>query len=265
VRRGVDVTHPYHVRTVHQAYVDAGAEVLLTNIFQATDSGLKSRGCQISPESVISAGIKLARECGKWVLADLGPYDDEIIWTQQTARWEYSCRYHLAAANECDGLLIETISNDQPVAKVFKQLGPQRFDNQKPILVSATYLRDSEGIRTFTGLTPEEFARQIENYWFVQAVGVNCGRDIGIRECVEIVHRYRDATHLPVFVRPNAGTPKFRNACWVYPHSAQYMASWLPELLQAGVRMIGGCCGTTPEYIAAFKKVIDEWNARIVR
>jgi len=107
------------------------------------------------------------------------------------------------------------------------------------------------------------FHEQTAKTSLVQGLGVNCGREIGMKECVEIAHQYRDNTHLPVFVRPNAGTPKFRNEQWVYPHSPEYMASWLPELLAAGVRMVGGCCGTTPAHIAAFKKVIDEWNQNV--
>ena len=147
------------------------------------------------------------------------------------------------------------------LVKILKHIGSERIADRTSILASATYLRDENGIRTFGGLTPEQFAGQVETYSHIIAVGVNCGRDIGMKECVEISHRYRDATHLPIFVRPNAGTPKFRNGSWVYPHSPEFMASWLPELLQAGVRMIGGCCGTTPAHIAAFKEVIDEWNA----
>ena len=95
----------------------------------------------------------------------------------------------------------------------------------------------------------------------IPALGINCGRDIGLPQVLEVVEAYRGNTSRPIFARPNAGTPKQVEDRWVYPYSPQYMASWLPELLTAGVSMIGGCCGTTPAHIAAFKPTVDAWNA----
>jgi methionine synthase I (cobalamin-dependent) len=102
-------------------------------------------------------------------------------------------------------------------------------------------------------------ARWVEGY-SVAALGVNCGRDVGLPQVLEVVEACRDNTHRRVFVRPNAGTPQQVEGGWVYPHTPEYMASWLPELLQAGVSMVGGCCGTTPEHIAAFRPVVEKWN-----
>jgi 5-methyltetrahydrofolate--homocysteine methyltransferase len=68
-----------------------------------------------------------------------------------------------------------------------------------------------------------------------------------------------------LFARPNAGTPQLRGKRWIYPRTPDSMAAQLPELLEAGATMIGGCCGTTPEHIAAFRPVIDRWNGRSKR
>ena len=81
-------------------------------------------------------------------------------------------------------------------------------------------------------------------------------------EMIEIIRAYRQETDLPLFARPNAGTPTRVGDRWVYPHTPAQMAARLPELLEAGVSMIGGCCGTTPEYIASFRVVVDEWNSQ---
>jgi methionine synthase I (cobalamin-dependent) len=96
----------------------------------------------------------------------------------------------------------------------------------------------------------------------VAGIGVNCGRDIGMDEVIEITRRHRQVTDLPLFARPNAGTPTRVGERWAYPHTPEKMASRLPELLEAGVTMVGGCCGTTPQHIAAFRPFIDEFNAR---
>ena len=96
--------------------------------------------------------------------------------------------------------------------------------------------------------------------WRVAALGVNCGAEIRLPELLEIVTAYRSITDLPLFVRPSAGTPKEVGGQWVYPETPASMAAWLPALFEAGVVMVGGCCGTTPAHIAAFRTVVDEWN-----
>jgi methionine synthase I (cobalamin-dependent) len=129
-----------------------------------------------------------------------------------------------------------------------------------PVLLSMTYQRETNGkISTLSGHAPEWFARRAKN-WGAVALGVNCGRDIGMTEIIEIVRRYRQETDLPLFARPNAGTPTKQGDRWVFPHTAEGMAARLPELIDAGATMIGGCCGTTPEYIAAFRPVIHQHN-----
>ncbi len=87
-------------------------------------------------------------------------------------------------------------------------------------------------------------------------VGVNCGWDIDMDDVIEIIRRYRHETDLPLFARPNAGTPIPEGEHRVYPHTPAVMAARLPELLEAGASMVGGCCGTTPEHIAAFQRVL---------
>jgi methionine synthase I (cobalamin-dependent) len=87
-------------------------------------------------------------------------------------------------------------------------------------------------------------------------VGVNCGRDVVVEDCAEVVRRYRAVTALPLFARPNAGTPIKTDRGLAYPHSAEAMAARLPEVLRAGAVMVGGCCGTSPEHIRAFAATV---------
>jgi 5-methyltetrahydrofolate--homocysteine methyltransferase len=130
-------------------------------------------------------------------------------------------------------------------------------------LVSFTFLKNQPGeIVTVAGDRPEDCALRAQQLE-AAAIGVNCGRDLGMNEIIEVVHRYRDklGDALPIFARPNAGTPRRIDGHWVYPQTAELMARRLSELFAAGVKMIGGCCGTTPEHIAAFNAVVYDWNA----
>ena len=250
-----NLTQPERVRAIHQAYVDAGAEVLLTNTFLADPESLERHGLEEQAESIGRSGVSLARDVagpGRWVLASVGSsgfVDD----------WDALPRY-LSAFAAADGVLVETCSDLDSLRQVRQSLAIGGM--MLPVLTSPTYLRQRDGfVRTINGESPDELARQVSSYRGVRALGVNCGRDIGMDEIVEIVRRYRDHTDLPLFARPNAGTPTRVGDRWVYPQTPEMMAERLPELLEAGVSMVGGCCGTTPAHIAAFRPVVDAWNA----
>ncbi|HVS36630.1 MAG TPA: homocysteine S-methyltransferase family protein [Gemmataceae bacterium] len=253
-----NLTHPEKVRAIHQAFVDAGAEVLLTNTFQANPAALARHHLDDQLAVICQSAVDLARQAAgpdRWVVADVAPYSLEEEW-QGLPKLVSA----LSAAAP-DGFFIETCSNPNTLVRVLKSLYAE-LPNAFPVLVSFTYRRDRENeVRTIDGLPPRKMARWMEDY-SIAALGVNCGSDMGMPQILETVEAYRENTHRRLFARPNAGTPKQVDDRWIYPHTPAYMASWLPELLEAGVSMIGGCCGTTPEHIAAFRPIIDEWNRK---
>jgi 5-methyltetrahydrofolate--homocysteine methyltransferase len=162
-----------------------------------------------------------------------------------------------------NAVLVETCSDSAPVRAVAGALARAGQLELTGVVASFTYRGDRPGVaRTVGGATAADLARQMDRTSGVLAIGVNCGRELGMPHLADIVRAYRDHTQLPVFVRPNAGTPREREGRLEYPRSPEEMAAWLPELLEAGVRMVGGCCGTTPAHIAAFRRVVDAWNAR---
>jgi 5-methyltetrahydrofolate--homocysteine methyltransferase len=253
-----NLTHPEKVRAIHQAYVSAGAEVLLTNTFQASPAALQRHNAADQCAAICRAAVALAREAAgpdRWVLADVGPSP------QQEERESLPDLVHALAAARPDAFLVETCSDPDRLFRLLKLLW-SALRNPFPVLVSFTYLRDREGrARTIGGFPPRKMARWVESCP-LRALGVNCGRDMAMPQILEVVEAYRDNTSRRVFVRPNAGTPKQVEGRWVYPHTPEYMASWLPELLEAGVSMVGGCCGTTLDHIAAFRPVVEKWNKR---
>jgi 5-methyltetrahydrofolate--homocysteine methyltransferase len=253
-----NLTHPESIRAIHRAYVDAGAEVLLTNTFQAYKKNLNRWGLADRFGEVWAAAVNVARSAipkDGWVLADLGPF--ELQSPEQEGR-------DLAAAcAHVDGLLIETLSSLDGGPTVLHSRIKQ-FVPTIPCLVSFTYVKTANGeIRTLGGEPPEKCASLADGLG-ANALGVNCGREIGMTEVIEVVRRYRNqlGDRLPLFARPNAGTPTRAGNQWIYAQTPERMADRLPELLEAGVSMVGGCCGTTPEHIAQFKRVVDAWNAR---
>jgi methionine synthase I (cobalamin-dependent) len=264
-----NVSHPERVRAVHQVYRDAGAEVFLTNtftIFLLPYLLKKPSGEDVmGPYHVWRLAFGLLPADAPYRLAAIGPIMDAAA-TEEFGRPRElfvphdPSSYHLkglGGVKPPEAVLLETCSS--PRAR-YALRHFARTDGV-PVLLSLAYGRHKRGeLTTFSGHTPEWFAERAEQ-WGVAALGVNCGRDIGLDDIIEIVRRYRAVTDLPLFARPNAGTPIHDGNRWVYPLTPQALAERLPELLEAGVSMIGGCCGTTHKHIAACRPIIDDWNA----
>jgi methionine synthase I (cobalamin-dependent) len=268
---GWNVHHPERVRAVHQAYRDAGAEVFLTNTFTIfllpyllTDP----RGHFVmGPYAVWRRALEDVLGDVPYRLAAIGPFMDAST-TEEFGRPSElfvphdPSHYHLngmGGVTPPDAVLLETCSSPRV------QYALRHFAKNPgvPIVISFAYGRYKGGeLVSHSGHRPEWFAERAAR-WGAAALGVNCGPDIGMDGVIEIVRRYRAVTDLPLFARPNAGTPTRDGDRWVYPLTPAAMAARLPELLKAGVAMVGGCCGTTPAHIAACKPVIDAWNARL--
>ena len=168
----------------------------------------------------------------------------------------------VASLTGVDAILMETWSDAEALGRLLQAHEHLWNPEELPVVVSFTYRRSTEhGAPPFVpgGISPEETAHIAERFG-ASALGVNCGRDIGMDEAIDIVRRYRATTTLPLLARPNAGTPRRVADGWDYPRTPDMMAARLPELIAAGATWIGGCCGTTPAHIAAFRPVVDAWN-----
>lgn len=227
------------VRQIHSAYTAVGAEVILADTFQAVE------------HKQLQAAIRYAQRARprpQFMLADVGPMEKPTKAVASAI---------LAECNGLDGLLLETWSSI-PALRIFAKACPKRL----PLLVSFTYLHGPrDELLTFDGVSAEACARVAKKCGAV-ALGANCGKEIDMDDMLRIVESYRSACDLPIFVRPNAGTPKRTRFGWRYPRTPETMAARLLALLEAGVTMVGGCCGTTPEHIRAFREVVDAWNRR---
>jgi 5-methyltetrahydrofolate--homocysteine methyltransferase len=241
-----NLTRRAEVARVHEEYLAAGAQVLLTNTFQSNPIALARHGLDDRLEEINARAVQLARRAPggpRFVLGDVGP----IL---ALGRYEeFSDREALQRVIESldgvDGLLFETCSTPAALAAVEFALHRVGLAGEVPILLSLTYHVVAGEPVTFSGHRPETFARHAARHG-VAALGVNCGKDIDLATTAAILRRYRAETDLPLFARPNAGTPRPDGS---YPLTPAEFAAGLPGLIEAGACMVGGCCGTTPEHI----------------
>jgi 5-methyltetrahydrofolate--homocysteine methyltransferase len=251
-----NLTHPERISAVHRAYADAGAQCLLTNSFQSNPTALAGHGLADKLEAINAAAVALARRAAgpeRWVLGDVGPI--QPLTPASLGRTLLSLR-------GVDAILLETWSADGVRAAEIA-LRPEWNPEGVPVLLSFTFRSSPPHAPCLEdGTSPEQVAAAV-GQGGVAAVGVNCGKDIGLAENAEILRRYRTATPLPLFARPNAGSPappsrgaRGLRSDWDYPLGPDQLAAGVVALLQAGATMVGGCCGTTPAHIAALCHVL---------
>ena len=245
-----NLTHPEQVEAVARAYVEAGSQVILTNTFRSNRITLEEAGLAGQLDAINRAGVEISRRAaaGKaLVFASIGP-TGKLLMSGEVGREEVAAAFTaqavaLAAAG-ADALLIETMSDLEEAGLALSAAKSTGL----PVIVSFAFDSGKNKDRTMMGVTPEAAARAMESAG-ADAVGANCGA--GIERFVPVCERLAAACSLPVWIKPNAGLPEMQEGSVVYSTPAGVFASYLPALVEAGASFIGGCCGTTPEFIRA--------------
>ncbi|MCI7437775.1 MAG: homocysteine S-methyltransferase family protein [Coriobacteriaceae bacterium] len=245
------LTNPAEIRDVHAAYVTAGAEAVTTNTFGANAAKL---GDAASVEETFSAAVACARAAGaRYVAADLGPtgqllepmgplpFDDAYDLFAEQAR--------AADAAGADLFVIETMAD---LAEAKAALLAVRENSDLPAFVTMTFGEDG---RTFLGTTPEAAAVTLSSMG-ADVVGINCG--LGPAAVAPLVRRMLPWASCPVMAQANAGLPHVVDGVTAYDVGPEEYAEAVAGMLDAGVTVIGGCCGTTPEHIARERKLLSD-------
>ena len=245
---------PQLVKEVHLAYVKAGAEVLETNTFGANIFRLQKFGLGEKVRELNLAGARLAREVAGddlYVAGAVGPLGLRLEPLGLTSREEARAafREQIAALIEggVDLIIIETMMD---LNEAHQALLAAREVGQFPVIVQMTVQADGN---TPTGALPEDFARSLDE-WGADLIGVNCS--VGPAAVQETLERIAAVTAKRLSAQPNAGMPRTVEGRNLYLCSPEYMASYAGRFIQAGARLVGGCCGTTPEHIKAIKTAV---------
>lgn len=243
------LTHPETVTEVHAAYVAAGADVVTTNTFGANAAKL---GDAATVEEVFSAAVACARAAHpRYVAADLGPTGQLLApmgpLSPEDAYELFARQVRAAAAAGADLFVIETMSD---LAEAKAALLAVRENSSLPALVTTTFEEDG---RTFLGTTPEVAALTLSSLG-AAAVGINCS--LGPAEVAPLVARMAPWARCPLMVQANAGLPHVEDGVTVYDIGPEEYAAAVAPMLDVGVTILGGCCGTTPAHIAAERALL---------
>ena len=258
----LNLSQPALIRELHHEYLQAGAEIIETNTFGANAVRLARHSMADKVRAINLAGAELAREAAKsfdvWVAGSVGPLGIRIEPLGKTSFEEARAafREQIEALTEAgvDLIILETFGYIEELHQAM--LAVRDVSPKIPLVAQVTM--DEEG-NCLDGSTPETFAPRLEE-WGADVIGCNCS--VGPVAMLDAVERLRAATTLPLSAQPNAGMPHSVEGRNIYLCSPEYMASYARKFVAAGVRLIGGCCGTTPEHIQVMKSALRVGEAR---
>lgn len=250
----INFTNEDIVIEIHKEYIKAGADIITTNTFGAND--IKLKNTEYSVEDVITKAVSLAKKAtdntNTLVALDIGPIG-ELIEPMGTLSFDTAINIFkrmVKAGVEAgvDLLLVETMTN---LYEMKAAILACKEESELPVFATMTFEEDG---RTFTGCLPESMAITLEGLG-VDALGINCS--LGPKELLPILIRVISNTNIPVIVQPNAGLPKFIDNEAIYDITPSEFKESIEVFIKNGASIIGGCCGTTPEFIRELSKLKD--------
>ena len=255
----LNLTRPELVVEVHQAYVDAGADVIETNTFGANQLKLVGFGLADQFVRINIAGVRLARQAvgaAGYVAGAIGPLGVKVgeggTTTLETAELHFAEQAGALLEGGVDLLLLETFG---AVGELEAAVRAVRRVTALPVVAQ---LATGEDGLSLDGVPPEQFARILSAHG-ATIVGVNCGA--GPAATLESVERMAEATDAPLSAQPNAGGPRDVEGRRLVLSSPEFLASYARRYVAAGVGLVGGCCGTTPTHIARIKTAVSRLSA----
>ena len=258
----LNLSQPELIRGVHHDYLQAGAEIIETNTFGANSFRLARHSLADKARDINLAGARLAHEAAKsfdvWVAGSVGPLGTRIEPLGKTSFEEAreAFRQQIAALVEggVDLLILETFGYLEEIHQAM--LAAHDVNVKLPLVAQVTI--DEDG-NCLDGSDPGTFVPKLME-WGADVMGCNCS--VGPVAMLDVIERVRTLTSLPLSAQPNAGIPRSVDGRNIYLCSPEYMASYARKFVAAGARIVGGCCGTTPEHIRVMKAALRVGEAR---
>lgn len=252
-----NLSHPDQVQEVARQYVDAGSRIILTNTFGGSRLSLEKYKIGDSTVDINIAGVEISKKAAgdrARVFASIGPSGKMLI-TRETTENELQRSFEEQANAQAragaDGIIVETmidIVEARIAAIAAKQTG-------LPVIVSMVYDSGEHKDCTMMGNTPEDAVEEMSKIG-IDGIGANCGQ--GIEAFLPLCQRMRQATDLPIWMKPNAGLPEIVDDKTVFRTTPQEFVKYIPDLIHGGANFVGGCCGTDQGFVKAIREAVAE-------
>ena len=251
-------SHPEIIRKMAAEYFESGCDMVLTNSFGGSKFMLKKYGHgdkvrtfnRLAAEHACSAAPP-----GRFVVGSVGPTGEFIAPLGEVSECEmmdaFSEQVIGLEEGGADAVVIETMTALEEATLAIKAV---KENTNLPVIATMTFDKGPRGFFTMMGVTPRQAAIELEGAG-ADVVGSNCGN--GIDVMLDVAREMRDAAEGYVLIHSNAGMPVIRKGQIVYPESPEYMASRFSAMVEMGINIVGGCCGTTPAHIESLSRLVD--------
>jgi 5-methyltetrahydrofolate--homocysteine methyltransferase len=248
------VSNPEHVLAVHQEYLQAGCNLLITNTLTMNRVYIETHGLEVDVKEVNLAGARLAKQAigddGQYVLGDISstgkllqPYGE---LSEEAAYEAFKEQATYLLEGGVDGFIVETMISLQETlcaVRACKEVA------DVPVIASVSFATTKRGGRTTMGDAAEKCAQELTEAG-ADVIGTNCG-DLTPEEMAEVVATLKGATSLPIAAQPNAGKPRLEGDQTIFDMEPEEFAQGISACIEAGATLVGGCCGTSPAHIKA--------------
>ena len=256
-----NISQPEVIKEIHEAYSEAGADVLTSNSFGGTRFVLEKYGYGNHVQEFNVAAARLAKEISPedcYIAGSVGPTGEFIeplgTRTREEIRSAFAEQISALAEGGVDFICIETMSD---LGEAGAAIEAAKSVTDLPICATMAFDLGKKGFRTMMGISPQEAAQTLENAG-AHVIGSNCG-GITIEDMAALVREFRQVSTLPILAQANAGTPRLIEAKTVHPQGPEDYAESVIPLIEAGATLIGGCCGTTPKHIELITHKIQNY------
>jgi 5-methyltetrahydrofolate--homocysteine methyltransferase len=257
----INIPRPDILEEVAGLYLDAGSDIVSTNTFGGSPLKLSDYSLDGDMEEINRAALQAARKavdqrggkgyvsvsigpCGK-MLKPLGNVEPEAMYDN------FYRQLQVTIDAGADIVCVETMTDAQEAILAVK--AARAVSSSIPVMATMTFDKKPRGFFTMMGVTIEKAARELEAAG-ADIIGSNCGN--GIENMIEIAREFKNVSSLPLIIQANAGLPELKGDEVIYPETPEFMAEKSKELAAAGVSVVGGCCGTTPDHIRAIARAL---------
>jgi 5-methyltetrahydrofolate--homocysteine methyltransferase len=258
----LNLTHPEILEEIAGLYLNAGADIIQTNTFGASPLKLSRFSLEGKAESINREAVRIVRGVvgnRAYVCGSCGPSGGLIIPYGELSPADVYNSFRKQAEflieAGVDLICVETMTDLHEARLAVR--AARDVSSSVPIAATMTFDSTPRGFRTIMGVDIGKAAEELAQEG-ADLVGSNCGN--GIEKMVQIAAEFKNHTQIPLIIQANAGIPELRKGRPVYRETPEFMAGWCGELLSLGVSVIGGCCGTTPDHIGAFRRIADQHN-----